>query len=454
MAGGRPVLLSWGGSMFEYLMPLLVMPAYAHTLLDQTYQAMVARQIAYGEKQEIFWGISESGYNTTDANRLYQYRAFGVPGLGFRRGLSDDLVIAPYASALALMVAPEAATGNLQSLAAAGLAGPYGLYEALDYTPARLARGQKYAVVSSYMAHHQGMVLLSLAFCLLDQPMQKRFEAEPEFQAAALLLQERVPKVSPAFSHAFESAEHRWPAREERESLMRVFNTPHTPVPEVHLLSNGRYHVMITAAGGGYSRWKDLALTRWREDATLDDYGLFCYIRDVERNETWSAAFQPVKMREFAARCTSVETALARGDVATALGQLQALAPLDAEDRIGTTRLLQLLLAGQTTLTEAKELARAALARWPDFVPAVLAMAVVASVQGNASEAATLFEKVARLSAAQGRGEDESCALSRAASEHAASGDPGRAMAVLERSLDGRSGLRAVAQGQGAQAGG
>jgi cellobiose phosphorylase len=294
-ASGRPVLLSWSGSMFEYLMPLLVMPAYANTLLDQTCKAAVARQIEYGEKRKVFWGISESAYNTTDANHHYQYRAFGVPGLGYKRGLSEDLVIAPYASSLALMVDPQAAARNLQSMAHAHMLGPYGLYEAIDYTSARLSRGQNYAVVSSYMAHHQGMILLSLAYCLLDRPMQKRFEAEPEFQAAALLLQERVPKVSPAFPHAFETLERRWQAGEGREALMRVFNTPHTPVPEVHLLSNGQYHVMITQAGGGYSRWKDLALTRWREDATLDDYGLFCYIRDVERNETWSAAFQPLK---------------------------------------------------------------------------------------------------------------------------------------------------------------
>lgn len=294
-AAGQPVLLSWSGSMFEYLMPQLVMPAYANTLLDQTCKAVVARQIEYGEKRKVFWGISESAYNTTDANHQYQYRAFGVPGLGYKRGLSEDLVIAPYASGLALMVDPLAAARNLQAMARANMMGPYGLYEAIDYTPARLLRGQNSVVVKSYMAHHQGMMLLSLAYCLLDRPMQKRFESEPEFQAAALLLQERVPKVLPSQPHAFEILERRWQAGESREALMRVFNTPHTPTPEVHLLSNGRYQVMITQAGGGYSRWKDLALTRWREDATVDDYGVFCYIRDVERNETWSAAFQPMK---------------------------------------------------------------------------------------------------------------------------------------------------------------
>ncbi len=295
LAGGKAVLLSWGGSMFEYLMPLLVMPAYENTLLGQTYKSVVARQIAYGEKRGVFWGISESCYNTTDANHFYQYRAFGVPGLGFKRGLADDLVIAPYASALALMIEPAAAAGNLQAMAGAGLLGSYGMVEAVDYTPARLQRGQNIAVLRSYMAHHQGMTLLSIAYCLLDHPMQKRFEAEPLFQAALSLLHERVSKVTPAFSHAFEAAERHWQSREEQETLIRIFNTPHTPVPEVHLLSNGRYHVMVTQAGGGYSRWKGLALTRWREDPTLDDYGLFCYIRDVERGETWSAAFQPIK---------------------------------------------------------------------------------------------------------------------------------------------------------------
>ena len=178
-AGGEPILLSWSGSMFEYLMPLLVMPTYEDTLLDQTYQAAVERQIEYGRSQGLPWGISESGYNAIDVHRNYQYRAFGVPGLGLKRGLADDLVIAPYASALALMVAPEEACLNLQRLAAEGLEGEYGFYEAIDYTPSRLPRGKSSAVVRSFMAHHQGMSLLSLAYLLLDRPMQKRFESDP-----------------------------------------------------------------------------------------------------------------------------------------------------------------------------------------------------------------------------------------------------------------------------------
>ncbi len=289
---GSPTLISWSGSMFEYLMPLLVMPTFDDTLLDQTCKGAVARQIVYGESRKVPWGISESGYNLTDVHLNYQYRAFGVPGLGFKRGLADDLVIAPYASVMALMVAPQQACANLQRMAAAGLEGLYGFYEALDYTPARLTRGQSFAVVRSFMAHHQGMSFLSLAYLLLDRPMQRRFEAYPPFQATELLLHERIPKAAPVFPRGADSAEtQRFAAGPE--VLMRVINTPYTPIPEVHLLSNGRYHVMVTNAGGGYSRWKELAVTRWREDVARDDMGTFCYLRDAASGEVWSAGFQP-----------------------------------------------------------------------------------------------------------------------------------------------------------------
>ncbi|HUG66839.1 MAG TPA: glucoamylase family protein [Pirellulaceae bacterium] len=289
---GATTLLSWSGSMFEYLMPLLVMPSFEHTLLDQTCKSAVARHIAYGTSRKIPWGMSESGYNLTDAHLNYQYRAFGVPGLGLKRGLADDLVLAPYASLMALMVAPQAACANLRRMTAAGFAGRYGYYEAVDYTPARLARGQTLAIVRSFMAHHQGMSFLSLAYVLLDRPMQRRFEAYPPFQATALLLHERIPKATPVYLRSAESAEVSRPAA-GAEVLMRVLNTAHTPIPEVQLLSNGNYHVMMTNAGSGYSRWKDIAVTRWREDVARDDMGTFCYLRDVTSNDVWSVGFQP-----------------------------------------------------------------------------------------------------------------------------------------------------------------
>ena len=282
--------------MFEYLMPLLVMPTYENTLLDQTCKVAVERQIGYGKKHGVPWGISESGYNAIDIHLNYQYRAFGVPGLGLQRGLAEDLVIAPYASALALMVAPEKACLNLEQLTAAGFEGKFGFYEAIDYTPSRLLRGQSSAVVRSFMTHHQGMILLSLAYLLLDRPMQKRFESDPLFQATMLLLQERIPKARTFYVHADEITGSQ-PTSSVPETPVRVFNSPDTPIPEVQLLSNGRYHVMITNAGGGYSHWKDLAVTRWREDSTCDNWGTFCYLRDVASGEFWSTAYQPTLKR-------------------------------------------------------------------------------------------------------------------------------------------------------------
>jgi cellobiose phosphorylase len=290
--GGEPILVSWSGSMFEYLMPLLVMPTYANTLLDHTYKAAVEAQIEYGRKRGVPWGVSESGYNAIDVHLNYQYRAFGVPGLGLKRGLGDDLVVAPYASALALMVAPEKACANLERLAAEGLEGKYGLYEAVDYTPLRLPRGQPSAVVRSFMAHHQGMSLLSIAYLLLNRPMQRRFESDPLFQATTLLLQERIPKAMASYAHTSEVSGSR-PASTVPDTPFRVFTSPNSILPEVQLLSNGRYHVMINNAGGGYSRWNDMAVTRWREDLTCDNWGTFCYLRDVTSGEFWSTAYQP-----------------------------------------------------------------------------------------------------------------------------------------------------------------
>lgn len=283
--------------MFEYLMPLLLMKNYPGTLLAQTCQAVIERQIGYGRQRRIPWGISESCYHATDAHHVYQYRAFGVPGLGLKRGLSDDLVVAPYATLLALPFAPAAACENLERLIGHEEAlGAYGLVEAIDYTPARVPRGRTRAVVRSYMSHHQGMGLLALSHLLLDAPMVRRFMSDPAVRATEVLLQERVPDVAPTLQpHRSEAASGTEATAIDMEATMRVFPNPHTLVPEVHLLSNGNYHVMVTNAGGGYSRWHGLALTRWREDTTCDDWGSFTYLRDVETGVTWSGAFQPIR---------------------------------------------------------------------------------------------------------------------------------------------------------------
>jgi len=192
---GQGVLLSWNGSMLEYLMPLLVMPAYDHTLLNQTYQSAVKRQIQYGNERGVPWGASASSYNSIDDDHNYRYAAFGVPGLGLKHGLADDLVIAPHATALALMVAPAEALKNLKRLSCHGFIGKYGFYDAIDYTPERVPAGESHVIVRSFMAHHQGMTLLSISKLVLESPMQELFEGEPEFNAIISLLQEPVSIV-------------------------------------------------------------------------------------------------------------------------------------------------------------------------------------------------------------------------------------------------------------------
>jgi cellobiose phosphorylase len=289
-SGGEPILLSWSGSMFEYLMPQLIMPSYENTLLYQTNKATVKRQIEYAGQREIPWGISESGYNMVDANLTYQYRAFGVPGLGLKRGLEEDVVIAPYASMLALMISPVKATTNLQLLKKQGFEGEYGFFEAIDFTPSRLPRGATNSIVRSYMVHHHGMSFLSLAYVLLNKPMQQRFESELRFNATLLLLQERIPRITLFYAHTADIIETNIAVTDVQ---VRSLNTPNTKLPEIQLLSNGRYQLMITNSGGGYSRWKDLAVTRWREDATKDDRGIFCYIKDINSGKFWSNTHQP-----------------------------------------------------------------------------------------------------------------------------------------------------------------
>lgn len=305
-AGGAPVLLSWSGSMFEYLMPNLVMPTYPQSLLAHTAAAAVARQIAYGRERGVPWGVSECGYHLTDAAQNYQYRAFGVPGLGLQRGLSKELVIAPYASALALLVAPNEAAANLAFQAELNWLTPYGYYEAVDYSTTRIPPGQRSAIVRSFMAHHQGMSLLAFAHVLLDRPMQRRFEADPHVQSALLLLQERVPRAAGRSASDPRLVDAR-NASEAPAVPLRAFDRPDPATPAVQLLSNGRYHVMLSSAGGGYSRWRDVALTRWREDPTRDAWGSFCYLRDLDGDRVWSTTFQPTLQPDEGYECVFTE---------------------------------------------------------------------------------------------------------------------------------------------------
>ncbi len=286
-------LISWSGSMFEYLMPSLIMRAPLGSLLAQTNRFVVRRQIEYATGLGLPWGISESAYNARDKEFTYQYSNFGVPGLGFKRGLSENIVMAPYATALAAMVDPKAAAANFTRLTTVGARGRYGFYEALDFTPARLPEGKEVAIVRAYMAHHQGMSLVAIANALLDGIMRTRFHAEPIVRATELLLQERTPRDVAVAHPRAEEVGVVASIDDLEPGVLRRYRTPHGARPSTHLLSNGRYAVMLTAAGSGYSRWRDLAVTRWREDTTRDDWGSYIYLRDVETGSVWSAAYQP-----------------------------------------------------------------------------------------------------------------------------------------------------------------
>jgi cyclic beta-1,2-glucan synthetase len=291
--GRGSALISWSGSMFEYLMPELVMREPAGSLLHQTARLVVSRQIEYGEQRGVPWGISESAYNFRDLELTYQYSNFGVPGLGVKRGLSENVVVAPYATVLASMIAPEDAVRNFSRLADAGGCGRYGWYEALDYTPGRIPERKDVAVVRAYMAHHQGMSLVAIANTLGGGAMRSRFHASPIVQATELLLQERPPRdVAVKWVRAEEVSQVTL-VRELMPPMLRRFRSPHDRVPRSHLLSNGRYAVMITAAGAGYSRWQDLAVSRWQEDVTCDPWGSYIYLRDVDSGAVWSAGYQP-----------------------------------------------------------------------------------------------------------------------------------------------------------------
>ena len=294
MSAGKIGLVSWGGTMFEYLMPRLLLPTASGVLLDRAQRTAVARQIEYGRETGRPWGISESGFALLDAAQVYQYQSFGVPGLGLKRGLDRDHVIAPYATLMAVDIDTPAAVKNFAALKAVGAEGPFGFYEAVDYSPERVSAAGEPKVVRSYMAHHQGMGFVAIVNRLTGGRMRQRFAREPAVKAAELLLDERVPFSAPVIDPDGPNADmSRGETMLPDYPMRRRITTPHTPIPRTHLLSNGRYTTMVTNAGGGYSRCRDLDVTRWHADATADSEGQFLYIRDRRNGATWSATYHP-----------------------------------------------------------------------------------------------------------------------------------------------------------------
>jgi cyclic beta-1,2-glucan synthetase len=298
---GNPALLSWSATLFEYLMPMLLMRSYPDTLLDESCRMAVRRQRDYATERGVPWGISECAYDLVDHHGNYQYKAFGVPGLGMKRGLADELVVAPYATALAALVHPTAAAANLRRLAQQGLLGAYGYFDAIDFTPRRAEEPEADApqpartagtIVQTYFAHHQGMTLTAIAGALTGNRMVERFHADPRVQATELLLQERVPRHATLMRpRPDEEARLAAPVP---PAAVRRFRSPHTAFPHAQFLSNGHYTAVVTNAGGGASFCRGRAVTRWRQDPTRDPGGQYLYLRDVRSGRVWSATHHPI----------------------------------------------------------------------------------------------------------------------------------------------------------------
>jgi cyclic beta-1,2-glucan synthetase len=295
LSGRNQILVSWSGTMFEYLMPLLVMPSFPNTLWDWTYRLVVKQQMRYASKAGLPWGISESGYNTLDFQLNYQYQAFGVPDLSLKQRLENDRVIAPYATFLAAPVALKQAIANLRRLERCQALGEFGFYEAIDFTPGRLSQDRQYAVIKSFMAHHQGMILLSLENILLANRFQRRFLSDPRVEATESLLRERIPARSLVVNKKPLLLTITQSMRDENIDL-RSYYSIDTPLPEARFLSNGNYLVMITNGGGSFSRWRNLALNCWSEDPIRDVQGAYFYIRNLTDNSLWSPSFQPCQV--------------------------------------------------------------------------------------------------------------------------------------------------------------
>ncbi len=312
---GGAALISWSGSMFEYLMPSLVMRAPTSGLLDSTTKLIVRRQIDYATRLSVPWGISESSFNARDVEFTYQYSNFGVPGLGLKRGLADNLVIAPYATALASMIAPASAADNFRKLAQIGALGAFGFYEAIDYTRQRLPQGETRAIVRAYFAHHQGMTITAIFNTLKNARLRELFHREPIIHAAELLLQERASRtIPPTLARAPESDVSHSP--ETSAPRERIFSLPLAATPVTHLMSNGHYTTMLTAGGGGCSSWNGLQLTRWREDSVCDDWGSFFLLRDVRSGAAWSASLTPglAQPLEYVVSCSEDRAEILRRD--------------------------------------------------------------------------------------------------------------------------------------------
>ena len=288
-------LYSWTGTMFEYLLPNILTKDYRNTLITESNKSAVEIQIQHGKINKAPWGISESAHAGVDFEQTYQYKAFGVPELGLKRGLGKDLVVSPYSTFLSLSYKPKAAIRNLKRMEKLGGSGKYGFYESIDFTPERLSANEDFHVVKTFIAHHQGMSLISINNFINDEIFQERFHSEPKIKSVEVLLHEKFPITNIEIIETDESLAGFLPEDDYEESrIYRQFDTPHTVVPQTQLLSNSNYSVLIDNSGSGKSFVEEnVLINTWKEDATQNNNGIFVYLKDLSSNEIWSNTYQP-----------------------------------------------------------------------------------------------------------------------------------------------------------------
>jgi len=288
----RKGLASWSGTMFEYFMPRILMKNYRNSMLDETYRSVMEAQIKYGAKRKVPFGISESAYFKFDVDLNYQYKAFGVPKVGIKRGLEEELVVSPYSTIMGLMENIPKSMANIKDLLKLNCYGQYGFYEAIDYTDKRI-KNKELEIVKCYMIHHLGMSLLALDNVMNNNIIQRRFHRIPMIRAVEILLQEKISKNVVYNRREDNSQEVKEVQRQY--SIRRTFKFGESKYPETILLGNKNYNILLNTAGGGYSKFKNVMVYRWKEDLIRSSWGKFFYIKDLNSNEYTSSTYEPCR---------------------------------------------------------------------------------------------------------------------------------------------------------------
>ncbi|MFR5684538.1 MAG: glucoamylase family protein, partial [Clostridia bacterium] len=282
-------LVSWSGTSFEYLMPNVVIPKYIGSLLDESCQFMIMSQKEYCKRLGIPWGISEAAFNLKDLNNNYQYKAFGIPWLGLKRGLGDDMVVSSYGSILALTEQPKNVVENIRKLDKQGMYQKYGFYESIDYTASRLRKSHTYELVKTYMAHHQALILLTINNYFNQNILQTRFMDNPELQGTQILLQERMPENVIITKEKKEKIEKLKYADYENYT-QRCYHKVENRLQHGNVIANGEYTIVWDDKGCGYSKYKNILINRYKKTDDIQQ-GIFFYFKNIKSKRIWTASY-------------------------------------------------------------------------------------------------------------------------------------------------------------------